>query len=159
MTYIFKIVLFLLLGFYAIQRIWNNFASKKRIRDIAKNIENDEYAEDLSEQLDVMVLKESNDNFEKIRGNLNASKPIIIKNFQILATKKLNENTYLYVTEGTYFESDGKKETSHILDLCFKLTIDEAEKNLKIYSELYSSLTDKNLRYDFAKNLILSLKN
>ncbi|MCA0365320.1 MAG: hypothetical protein LCH67_14855 [Bacteroidetes bacterium] len=154
MKLIFKLAFAIILAVFAIQRIRNNYFSKKRIKNIADNLADDDFSRDLSEQLDMMIFKDSNFELSRIKEKLNNWQQIIIENFDIKAARKLNESTYIFVTVAKYEELDGKRKNTLFFDFCFKVMINEEENLISVYSELFSNLIDKNLRYDFAKKLI-----
>lgn len=158
MNSVIKIAFLLISLIYVFQRIWNNYSSKKRIKDISKNLDSEDFVISLIEGLDTFVIKEKVEDFDKIRLQLEGGKQIYIQNFEIKAFKKVEENIFLFVTVGKYIEYDKKKEIPHFVDLCFKVVLDNQDGSIKIYSELYIDLNDKNLRYDFGKNLIKLVK-
>lgn len=146
-------------GILIVSRLIQNFMASERASDnLRETSENNDYAIDFAETLDVIVIVKRNVDTNMLKEALSNLSLTRLNNFSIKSFREVDTDTFLCLTLVKYedlemYGEDYSALASHALDLNFKILLDHESKTCKIYSDVHNGLTDKMLREDFANNL------
>ncbi|MEA5256592.1 hypothetical protein VB264_02280 [Arcicella aquatica] len=141
-------------GFVAFTRTRKNSMASERSDDVLGEIvRNEDYASAFAETLDLTVVIKKNIDVNAVRKALLQIKPFQLDNYSIKSFKELTQDSFLCLTVVKYddieYRRHGNITVEHILDLNFKILLNEESQNCRIYSDLHETLTDKTLREEF----------
>jgi hypothetical protein len=148
-------------------RWYQNYQARSRSKNTSKYLEeNPEYAKEYAKDIDMIIKKEKVDNIDYIRRKLPNSLPKNLGISDIKLCLKIDQYNYLFTTLTKYIDLDGNQRTlsgkrktaNHFFDIDYKLVIEPDNYEVKIYSTLAETTIDKNIRLEFANELLKHLK-
>ncbi|MDR6560494.1 MULTISPECIES: hypothetical protein [unclassified Arcicella] len=145
--------------FGIIARIAKNLMASERASDVLRETsQSDAHALSFAETLDLTVVIKKNIDINSIRDALSKIAPSFqLDNYTIKSFKEVAQDTYICLTIVKYDDLEYRRysneNATHVLDLNFKISLDEENQTCRIYSDLHDELKDKILREEFANKL------
>lgn len=150
---------------FALIRIIKNLMASQRASTILKETTNNEdYALAFAETLDVTVVIKKNIDVDFIKSALSHVTPSQLDIYTIKSFKCIAPGVYICLTLAKYSDIEYRNNhkntlATYVMDLNFKIVLDEENKTCRIYSDLHDELTDKILREEFASKFWAVIEN
>lgn len=141
-------------------RLFSNYSSKNNALGVVNKIKkNPDYSLQLASTLDMQFYKRNLSNHLKVDSKLPIEASNKIGDFTINFCKEIEKGRYLFCTLAEYEDVEARRggniTVKKFMDLNFILEVEDSisTQEIKLYSDLYDNLIDKNLRTDFANAL------
>jgi hypothetical protein len=142
---------------YLLYKFISNFIQKRQNSKFIQSLDSAENLDNYIEELYALSGREKTsanklDKFDQILQEVKKQ----IEGFSILKQTKINDSSYLIFTRAIVKDKlhGSSLKDEDIYDLDYLISYNQENEELTIKSNLHTNLSDKNLRYDFARIFI-----